>query len=148
MEKRAYLLLHVTSSVIFPKLFCADHHSRGFLNALMAAGIIFAVYVQQNSVVSAYQNMLFEAAKSLTATVMWLWLVLDSAFGPWYEECNKYYYRKPCDKGRRIAKTAVAVLVLLCVSTSLSFLETNGGQRAILSDARVFVFCVEELWNG
>ena len=66
----------------------------------MAAGIVFIVFVQRKTFASSRQpvqigdftpeglSFLFEVAKSVLATAMWIWLLLDSAVGP-----NAYHDR-------------------------------------------------------
>lgn len=76
------------------------------VTAIMAAGIIFCVYVQRKAQISTTQSLLFEAAKSVLATGLWLWFVLDSAFGPWLQRCR--YYAHDCDE--RIPRTVRALL--------------------------------------
>jgi hypothetical protein len=81
----------------------------------MAAGIIFIVYIQRKAAATPYQTLCFEAAKSVLATGLWLWLILDSAFGPWKHE---YYNRDPSYADpdlvrRRVQRDAFAVILLL-----------------------------------
>ncbi|KAJ4349549.1 uncharacterized protein N0V89_008165 [Didymosphaeria variabile] len=86
---------------------------RDSVSAIMAAGIIFSVYVQRKAVISLYQYLLFEAAKSLLATGLWLWLILDAAYGPWQDECKSNPYVRPCDVSARVSRAALASVVLL-----------------------------------
>ncbi|KAF2646252.1 hypothetical protein P280DRAFT_464489, partial [Massarina eburnea CBS 473.64] len=84
------------------------------ITALMAGGIVFIVYVQRKAIISSYQNFLFEAVKAILATALWLWLILDSAFGPWWKDWNKY--RSPnVEKliAWRVRCSALAVIVLV-----------------------------------
>lgn len=48
---------------------------------------------------------MFESAKALIVTVMWLWLLLDSIF---YN--TRYYYD---NRGKRIAVAAVSVILVI-----------------------------------
>lgn len=78
----------------------------------MAASIIFSVYVQRKAIISPHQYLLFEAFKSLMATGLWLWLILDAAFGPWVEACRKESW---ChyETGPRVTRAGLASVVLL-----------------------------------
>jgi hypothetical protein len=78
--------------------------------ALMAAGIIFIVLVQRKIIVSGFLTFEFEVAKSLLATGLWLWLVLDSAFGPWQ---NRNWMDPDTEKPRRLERSVVAFVLLL-----------------------------------
>ncbi|KAJ4298978.1 hypothetical protein N0V90_004222 [Kalmusia sp. IMI 367209] len=62
------------------------------ITAIMAAGIIFAVYVQRKASMSKYQYLIFEGTKSILATALWLWLILESAFGPWLKHCHRVFF--------------------------------------------------------
>jgi hypothetical protein len=75
----------------------------------MAGAIIFLVIVQRKASVSDGQTFQFEAAKSLLATGLWLWLILDSAFGPWQRDWN--YPRE--ERSRRVVRSAFASILLL-----------------------------------
>ena len=75
--------------------------------ALMAAAIIFIVYVQRKAVVTSYQTLIFEGVKSTLATALWLWLILDAAFGPWSRNVNQDWVN------RQVARAALSVLLLL-----------------------------------
>lgn len=80
--------------------------------SIMAASIIFSVYVQRKAIISPHQYLLFEAFKSLMATGLWLWLILDAAFGPWVEACRKESW---ChyETGPRVTRAGLASVVLL-----------------------------------
>jgi hypothetical protein len=53
----------------------------------------------------------FEATKSALATAMWLWLILDAAFGPWRDSS---YYPDPEHRVRdRVIRAALTSIVLL-----------------------------------
>jgi hypothetical protein len=77
--------------------------------SLCAAGIIFAVWVQYKVPMSRKVTLYFEIAKSAFATAIWLWLILDAAFGPGIQ---RYYYvnypRKPM-----VIRAAISVFILL-----------------------------------
>jgi hypothetical protein len=83
--------------------------SRDGLNALLAAGIMFAVLVQLKVPLSDYRTLMFESVKSGLATLLWLWLLLDSAFGPW--QCR--WTRPGDEKSRRIARALASSILLL-----------------------------------
>ncbi|KAI4950510.1 hypothetical protein J4E91_004393 [Alternaria rosae] len=78
------------------------------ITALMSAGIVFIVYVQRKAIATPFQAFIFEIAKSLFATGLWLWLILDSAFGP-----RRGYYTEPELVRRRVQRDALASLLLL-----------------------------------
>jgi hypothetical protein len=78
------------------------------MTALMSAGIVFIVYVQRKAIATPFQALMFETAKSVFATGLWLWLILDSAFGPWRDN-----YTKPEYVRRRVQRDALASLLLL-----------------------------------
>ena len=76
----------------------------------MAAGIIFIVIVQRKVSSTDLLTLQFEAAKSILATGLWLWLMLDSAFGPW----KRRQYRDPSrEVPMRVARAATAAILLL-----------------------------------
>ncbi|KAF2660333.1 hypothetical protein K491DRAFT_688379 [Lophiostoma macrostomum CBS 122681] len=79
------------------------------LNALLAAAIIFIVYIQRKAALTPLLTLLFESLKSVFATAMWVWLILDAAFGPWKE----WYGARPGDVERRVDRAALAVVLLL-----------------------------------
>lgn len=56
------------------------------MTALMASGIIFVVIVQRKVVSTKLLTLQFEAIKTVLATGLWIWLMLDSALGRWAEE--------------------------------------------------------------
>lgn len=80
---------------------------------MFAAGIIFTVFVQRNANMSKTITLYFEEAKSGLATGVWLWLLLDTIFGP--EHHYWYYYNGP--RGPRITRAAISVILLLYVSS-------------------------------
>lgn len=80
------------------------------MTALMAAGIVFIVYVQRKAVVTNFQTLLFETIKSILATGLWLWLILDSAFGPWK---YRYVYHDGKDVERRVKRAALSSILLI-----------------------------------
>ena len=76
--------------------------------SLLAAGIIFIVVVQRT--VGRLEKSLtlrFEVIKSILATALWLWLLLDAIFGP----SDHYGYYTP--RSRRIAAAAISSILLL-----------------------------------
>ena len=78
-------------------------------NAILAGAIVFIVLVQQRmpaSRVSKALTLKFEIAKSVLATALWVWLMLDAGFGPE----NEYDYYK---RGPRLGSSAVASIVLV-----------------------------------
>ncbi|KAF1830821.1 hypothetical protein BDW02DRAFT_572657 [Decorospora gaudefroyi] len=75
----------------------------------MAAGIVFIVYVQRKAVATSLQTLLFEGAKSTLATGLWLWLILDSAYGP------SRMHDDPEVVRRKVQRDAFASIVLLVV---------------------------------
>jgi hypothetical protein len=82
----------------------------------MAAGIIFIVYIQRKAIATPFQTLCFEGAKSTLATGLWLWLILDSTFGPWqvgYHDHVPDTYADPDLVRRRVLRDALAVIVLL-----------------------------------
>ena len=82
------------------------------INSLLAAGITFAVLIQRKLLVNrnAKQYTLrFEIAKSVLATALWLWLLLDAIFGP----SDHYGYYG--GRSRRISVACISSLLLLSV---------------------------------
>jgi hypothetical protein len=84
--------------------------------SLCAAGITFAVWIQRRVPMPRKVTLYFEIAKSSFATAIWLWLILDAAFGP---GLGRYYYgdypRKPT-----IIRAAISVIILLYVACFVS----------------------------
>lgn len=76
----------------------------------MAAGIVFIVYVQRKAVVTDSQALIFETTKSTLATGLWLWLILDSAFGPGK---NHYGYGDGKAVERRVKRAALSSILLM-----------------------------------
>lgn len=74
----------------------------------MAAAILFVIIMQRQSAISKKLTLIFEVVKSSCATAVWIWLVLDSAFGPHPE----YNYR-PDMKGQRIIRSVISCVTLL-----------------------------------
>jgi hypothetical protein len=75
----------------------------------MTAGIMFAVLVQLNVSLSDYKTLVFEIVKSGLATLLWFWLLADSAFGS-----SQYRWNYPEDeKSRRIARALASSILLL-----------------------------------
>lgn len=76
--------------------------------AVLAGVIIFSVLVQRKiPEPSKRLTLRFELTKSTCATGMWMWLLLDAAFGP----RNQYgwYY----DRQRRVWVAAISSMILL-----------------------------------
>ena len=86
----------------------ANVYSASSITALMSAGIVFIVYVQRKAIATPFQAFVFEIVKSVFATGLWLWLILDSAFGP-----HRGYYTEPEVVRRRVQRDALASLLLL-----------------------------------
>jgi len=49
----------------------------------MAAFIIFVVLVQRKVEPTKMQTLVFEAVKTVLATGLWIWLLVDSAISSW-----------------------------------------------------------------
>ncbi|KFZ08893.1 hypothetical protein V502_09070 [Pseudogymnoascus sp. VKM F-4520 (FW-2644)] len=80
------------------------------VNGLLATIILFILLIQDRMPsLSTDISFILEAAKSLLATTMWLWLVLDSAFA---EHGNRY--REPSnDRFLRVVRAFIAGFALL-----------------------------------
>ncbi|KAK0730748.1 hypothetical protein B0H67DRAFT_639210 [Lasiosphaeris hirsuta] len=67
-----------------------------FFNCLLAGSILFIILVQRSlPTASKKLTYRFELAKSVLATAMWLWLMLDSIFYKRrYYNPDLYYYRR------------------------------------------------------
>jgi hypothetical protein len=88
--------------------------SRDALNALFAAGIIFLSIITMRQPLSNLNMLRFEVGKSILATSLWLWLVLDAAFGPWqyrYPNVDKDYIHR--QKIARIQRAFLSLILLL-----------------------------------
>jgi hypothetical protein len=75
---------------------------------------------------------MFEVAKSVLATGLWLWLILDSAFGPWRIQHHDHVpdtYADPDYIRRRVQRDALASLLLMYVC----FLFVENGCELMLS---------------
>ncbi|KAE9378989.1 hypothetical protein N431DRAFT_450906 [Stipitochalara longipes BDJ] len=72
--------------------------------SLFASGVVFAVWIQRSVRMSRKVTLYFEIAKCGFATAIWLWLILDAAFGPGYWGD---YPRKPM-----VFRAAISVIVL------------------------------------
>lgn len=77
--------------------------------SLCAAGITSAVWIQYRVLMSRKVTLYFEIAKSSFATAIWLWLILDAAFGP---GLRRYYYGD-YPKGPMVIRAAISVTILL-----------------------------------
>lgn len=82
----------------------------------MAAGIIYIVLIQRRARphTSASLTLAFESGKLVLAFALWLWLILDAAFGPW----DRYYYNRPEDRHGRIVRAAISHVLIWYVSFS------------------------------
>ncbi|OBT44607.1 hypothetical protein VE00_05841 [Pseudogymnoascus sp. WSF 3629] len=80
------------------------------VNGLLATIILFILLIQDRMPsLTAKISFVLEAAKSLLATAMWLWLVLDSAFAN-----HDTRYREPSnDRFLRIVRAFIAGFALL-----------------------------------
>ncbi|ORX99609.1 hypothetical protein BCR34DRAFT_576409 [Clohesyomyces aquaticus] len=96
------------------------------INGLMALGITFVVVVQRRVALDKTKTLMFEGVKYGLATAMWLWLLMDSLFGPWTHSD----YRVPERRRQRVAYavTAVVPLVLLFY-TSLAYAYVQWNQE-------------------
>jgi hypothetical protein len=74
----------------------------------MSATIIFIIFIQRQPIQSAAIRLYLEIAKASCATAVWLWLLMDSIFGP-----TRGYYNNPRGRAPRIASAALSVFVLL-----------------------------------
>ncbi|KAF1957782.1 hypothetical protein CC80DRAFT_546844 [Byssothecium circinans] len=85
------------------------------MTAFIAAGIVFIVYVQRKAIVTTYQTLLFETSKTLFATALWLWLILDSAFGPWQNDWDEHRWNPGREEmvAWRVRSAALAIIVLV-----------------------------------
>jgi hypothetical protein len=75
----------------------------------MAASIVFIVFVQRHPALPPTLIWYLEIAKSILATGLWLWLILDALFGPdrWYGGS------KPEWRNQRVGKAVVTIVLLL-----------------------------------
>jgi hypothetical protein len=83
--------------------------------SLFSSGIVFAVWIQRSVRMSRKVTLYFEIAKSTFATAIWLWLILDAAFGPGLRRYRGDYPRTPL-----VTRAAISVIVLLYVAFSVS----------------------------
>ena len=80
----------------------------------MAAGIIFIVILQLRVALKYTTIFIFECVKSLLATLLWLWLMLDAVFGPWQQRWkNRNENDIAEEKKQRLARAAVSVILLV-----------------------------------
>jgi hypothetical protein len=86
----------------------------------MAAGIIFIVVVQRKAVLGELAQFRFEAAKSLLATSMWLWLFFDSLFA------HTRYYEG--DRLARVIRAGIASILLWYVPSSPQHPSAGSGE--------------------
>jgi hypothetical protein len=87
----------------------------------MAAAIIFIVLVQLRTRNTAKLTYGFEFGKSCLATALWLWLVFDSAFGPWQNgwRYNDHPEERDRDRVYRLLRSVVALLLPMLASPKL-----------------------------
>jgi len=88
---------------------------RDAINALLAAGIMFLAIIQLRAHLDNVDTFRFELGKSLIATILWLWLVLDSAFGPWQDGC--YNCSPEWQHQRKVARLQRSFLSLIILFT-------------------------------
>jgi hypothetical protein len=81
-------------------------HSTDTFNCLMSAIILFVIIMQRQGAISKRLTLIMEVVKSSCATAVWIWLVLDSAFGP-----HNGYGDTP--KGPRIIRSIISCVTLL-----------------------------------
>ena len=75
----------------------------------MAAAIAFIIFVQRHPKNTRTSTFYFEIVKSGLASALWLWLILDSIFGPVAER----YYHPPEDiRVKKIVQAAFCFLIL------------------------------------
>ena len=74
--------------------------SANTVTAFLALLIILVIVVQRNVTATRLTTLQFEAAKSVIATVLWLWLFIDSAV----QERNRK---------QRLPRAAIASILLL-----------------------------------
>lgn len=80
--------------------------------SLLAASIFFIVLIQRklSDGADGPLTLRFEISKSVCATALWVWLILDAIFGPE----DHYGYRE--GRRTRVTAAAVSIILLLCVS--------------------------------
>jgi hypothetical protein len=81
---------------------------------LMAGGIIFLSIITMKQPLSNLLGFQFELGKSVLATILWIWLVLDSAFGPWqyrYPSMDPGYIHE--EKIARLQRAFLSLILLL-----------------------------------
>ena len=74
----------------------------------MAAGVLFVILVQRHPKNTKTSTYYLEIAKSSLSTALWLWLFLDSIFGPY----DRYYSRPEEYRLRKIIQAALCFFVL------------------------------------
>jgi len=105
----------------------------------MAAGIIFIAFLQRKLPdLERVQTLQFEAGKATLATAMWLWLLLDSLFGPW---ANNPYNN--VERWRRVQRSLISSILLLWVS--IKRIEDDSGILTFVSSHSVSYFF--QLWH-
>ena len=73
---------------------------------------MFLVIVQLKVSLNTSTTLIFESVKSTLASGLWLWLMLDSAFGPWQRRWSNPEQREE-EKVQRLARAATCVILLL-----------------------------------
>ena len=73
---------------------------------LMGAAILFIILVERHPRNTKTSTYYLEIAKSGLATALWLWLLLDSIFGP------RYTYNPPRPRSRKIIEAVICFFVL------------------------------------
>jgi hypothetical protein len=89
------------------------------MTGLMAAAIIFITLVQFRTRNPPKLTFWFEFAKSALATALWLWLVYDSAFGPWqkgWRSEGQPPEKRDRERRYRLMRSAVALLLPMLVN--------------------------------
>ena len=74
--------------------------SANTVTAFLALLIILVIIVQRNVTATRLTTLQFEAAKSVIATVLWLWLFIDSA-------------AQARNRKQRLPRAAIASILLL-----------------------------------
>lgn len=81
--------------------------STAFFVSLLSAGLIALVLIQRRVTLTPILIFQFEALKSIIATILWIWLLLDSII---VNRSSNYY---PNQKWRRVLRASLAIIVLL-----------------------------------
>ncbi|KAF2269378.1 hypothetical protein CC78DRAFT_564671 [Lojkania enalia] len=89
-------------------------------SSLMSAAILFLVIIQRSTTCTIHRTFKFEMAKSGLATALWVWLFLDSIFGPWKHKVEGWQFRGEV-KGRVIRTVTSLILLLLLFYPMLAY---------------------------